>query len=80
MTTWRGQLWKRWPLEAERGPRIVLRIGDALYERQLVRVAEGAIVEALLAELSRKYAGGREIPADSVTSGSLWLYEIAPRG
>ena len=80
MTTWWGRLWKRWPREAERDPRIVLRIGDARYERQLVRVQEGAIVEALLAELSRKYAGGREIPTDAVTSGSLWLYELAPRG
>jgi hypothetical protein len=79
MTTWWGQLWKRWPLEAERDPRILLRIGDALYERQLVRVRSGPIVEPLLKELSRKYAGGREIPTETVTSGSLWLYELAPR-
>ena len=80
MTTWWGKLWKRWPLEAERDPRILLRIGDALYERQLVRIQEGEIVAPLLAELSRKYAGGREIPMEAVTSGYLWLYELAPRG
>jgi hypothetical protein len=79
MTTWWGKIWKRWPLEAERDPRILLRIGDALYERELVRVREGPIVEPLLAELSRKYAGGREIPMDAVTSGYLWLFELAPR-
>lgn len=79
MTSWWGQIWKRWPLEAERDPRILLRIGDALYERQLVRIRSGPVVEPLLAELSQKYAGGREIPADAVTSGSLWLYELAPR-
>ena len=80
MTTWWGKIWKQWPLEAEKDPRILLRIGDALYERQLVRIQEGPIVAPLLAELSRKYAGGREIPMESVTSGYLWPYEPAPRG
>jgi hypothetical protein len=36
-------------------------------------------VAPLLAELSRKYAGGRDIPMEAVTSGNLWLYELAPR-
>ena len=80
MTTWWGKLWKRWPLEAEKDPRIVLRIGDALYERRLVRIREGPSVAPLLAELSRKYAAGREIPMEAVTSGYLWLFELAPPG
>jgi hypothetical protein len=80
MTTWWGKLWKQWPLEAEKDPRVVLRIGEALYERRLVRIREGPIVAPLLAELSRKYAGGREIPIEAVTSGYLWLFELAPRG
>ena len=79
MTTWWGKIWKQWPLEAEKDPRIVLRIGDALYERQLVRIQEGPVVAPLLAELSRKYAGGRNIQMEAVTSGYLWLYELAPR-
>jgi hypothetical protein len=79
MTTWWGRIWKRWPQEAEKDPRIVLRVSDALYERKLVRVQAGPSVAPLLAELSRKYAGGREIPLDAVTSDSLWLYELAPR-
>ena len=37
MTTWWGRIWKQWPHEAERDPRILLRIGDSLYERRLVR-------------------------------------------
>ena len=41
MTTWWGKIWKQWPLEAEKDPRILLRIGDELYERQLVRIQEG---------------------------------------
>ena len=80
MTTWWGKIWKQWPLEAEKDPRILLRIGEALYERQLVRIQDGPIVAPLLMELSRKYAGGTEIPTEAVTSGYLWLYELAPRG
>jgi hypothetical protein len=79
MTTWWGKLWKRWPFEAEKDPRILLRIGDSLYERQLVRIQDGPNVAPLLAELSRKYTGGTEIPVEAVTSGYLWLYELAPR-
>ena len=79
MTTWWGKLWKRWPHEAEKDPRIVLRIGDKLYERRLVRIQDGPVVAPLLAQLSSKYAGGREIPMEAVTSGYLWLFELAPR-
>jgi hypothetical protein len=79
MTTWWGRIWKRWPLEAEKDPRILLRIGDSIYERKLVRIQEGPAVAPLLSELSRKYAPGREIPMEAVTSGYLWLYELAPR-
>ena len=79
MTTWWGRIWKKWPFEAEKDPRIILRIGDALYERRLVRIQDGAVVAPLLAELGRKYAGGREIPLEAVTTGNLWLYELAPR-
>jgi hypothetical protein len=79
MTTWWGKLWKQWPHEAEKDPRILLRIDGKLYERTLVRVQNGPVVAPLLAELSRKYAGGREIPMDAMTSGYLWLFELAPR-
>jgi hypothetical protein len=79
MTTWWGRIWKKWPHEAARDGRTLLRIGDALYERQLVRVEAGPQVEPLLAELSRKYIGGREIPMEAVTSGYVWLFELAPR-
>jgi hypothetical protein len=81
MTTWWGKLWKHWPFEAEQDGRILLRIGVHLYERQLVRVESGPELAALTAELGRKYAGAvTAIPADAVTSGYLWLFELAPRG
>lgn len=79
MTTWWGKIWKQWPLEVEKDPRILLRIGNELYERKLVRIEEGPQVAPLLSQLSSKYAGGREIPSEAVTSGYLWLYELAPR-
>ena len=80
MTTWWGKLWKKWPLEAETDGRILLRIDDKIYERQLVRIDSGPLLAPLTAELSRKYAGGTtEIPVEAVTSGYLWLFELAPR-
>jgi hypothetical protein len=80
MNSWWGRLWKRWPQEAARDPRILLRVDGKLYERRLVRVESGPVVAPLLAELGRKYAGGREVPMESVTSGSLLLFELAPPG
>jgi len=79
MNTWWGRLWKQWPHEAEKDGRILLRIGDDLYERRLVRVRSGPAVEPVVAELSRKYAGRLAIPSEAVASGSLWLFEVAPR-
>ena len=43
-----------------------------------MRIREGPVVAPLLAELSRKYVGGTEIPMEAVTSGYLWLFELAP--
>jgi len=80
MTTWWGKIWKRWPIEAEQDGRILLRVGDKLYEQQLIRIESGPLLAPLTAELSRKYAGDSVIPVEAVTSGYLWLFEIAPRG
>ena len=79
MTTRWGKIWKQWPIEALADGRSILRIGDKLYERELVRIEEGPLLEPLTAELSRKYLGGAEIDPVAVTSGYLWLFELAPR-
>jgi len=79
MTSWWGKIWKKWPHEAEQDGRTLLRIGDDLYERQLVRIQEGPQLAPLLSQLSEKYAGGAEIPIEAVSSGYLWLFELAPR-
>jgi len=80
MTTWWGKLWKKWPHEAEKDGRILLRVDGKLYERRLVRIDSGPLLAPLAAELGRKYAGGTtEIPVEAVTSGYLWLFELTPR-
>ena len=79
MTTWWGKIWKQWPHEIAKEPRVLLRIGDQIWERKLVRVRSGPAVEPLLAQLSTKYAGGQEIPLEAVQSDYLWLFELAPR-
>ncbi|MFT5210136.1 MAG: hypothetical protein ACI9CE_001860 [Flavobacterium sp.] len=79
MNTTRGKLWKHWPIEAEQDGRAILRVDNKLYERKLVRVQEGEILVAVLAELSKKYAGGSPIPMEEVNSGNLWIFELQPR-
>jgi hypothetical protein len=79
MTTAWGKLWKKWPFEALEDGRAILRIGDKLYERQLVRVEEGPTVIALTTQLSQKYMDGAAIGPEAVASGYLWLFELAPR-
>ncbi len=77
-TTW-GRIWKQWPIEALEDGRAILRIGDKLYERRLVRIEEGPLLAPLTAELSRKYVRRADIGPEAVTSGYLWLFELAPR-
>jgi hypothetical protein len=79
MTTWWGRIWKKWPIEAEKDGRILLRIGDRIYERQLVRVKDGPMIAPLLAQLSSKYLNGSDVPLEAVTSDYLWIFELAPR-
>ena len=79
MNTTVGKIWKHWPMEAEKDGRAILRVDNKLYERDLVRIKEGEIVEAVLAELSRKYAGGFSISLDEVNSENLWLFELQSR-
>lgn len=79
MNTWYGKIWKQWPAEAEEDGRVILRVDGKLYPRQMVRVREGPDVAPVLAELGRKYAGGANIPASQVSSGSIWMFELRPR-
>ena len=77
MDTTTGRLWKHWPIEAEHDGAAVVRIAGKRYARQLVRIQNGPLLQPLTAEMNRKY----HAPATPATveSGSLWLFELAPR-
>jgi hypothetical protein len=44
-----------------------------------VRIKSDLILPSVLAELSRKYAGGAAMSVNDVTSGSLWIFELVER-
>src|SRR5262245_32943929 len=72
-----GRFWKRWPVQAERDGRAIVRIGGKRYERTLKRIKTGPVVEGVAAELRRKYRY-QVTPAD-IEAGTTWLFELAPR-
>lgn len=46
MGTWLGRLWKHWAVQAYEGDGLALvRIDKVLYERKLVRVMEGSVLD-----------------------------------
>ena len=73
-----GKVWKHWPMEAEKDSRAILRVDGKLYERNMVRIHEGEILDLVLKELSRKYAGGFPVSKRDVDSGNLWIFELEP--
>ncbi len=82
MNTTLGKIWKHWPHEVEEDNRILLRVDDTIYERQLVRIMEGPMVAPVLAMIADKYLpGGTTLgdPDEVIRSGDAWLYEVAPR-
>jgi|TARA_B110000967_G_scaffold208515_1_gene261008 hypothetical protein len=77
MNSFVGQIWKSWPAQAERDARVVVRIDGIRYERRLVRIKTGAVLDELMAVVSKKYPS-RSSGAD-VESGNVWVFEVAPR-
>jgi hypothetical protein len=72
----RERLWKRWSAQAERDGRAIMRIDGKRYERTLMRIKTGPIVEGVTAEFTRKY--GVEMTPAEVEAEELWLFEMAP--
>jgi hypothetical protein len=72
-----GRFWKRWPVQAERDGRAIIRVGGKRYERTLKRIKTGPEVEGIAAELRRKYQY-QVTPAD-IEAGTTWLFELTPR-
>lgn len=72
-----GRLWKRWPVQAERDGRAVIRIDGKRYERQLVRIESGKILDGISAAIRNKYPS--QTTRVAVEAGDVWLFEAAPR-
>ena len=87
MSTVLGRLWKHWAVQADEGDGLsVLRINDTRYERQLVRITEGDVLDGVAANLIKKYGGGNVTPEaiattrQGIEAGNSWVFELAPRG
>ena len=72
-----GRLWKRWPVQAERDGRAVLRIDGKRYERRLVRIESGEVLDGISAAIRDKYPS--QVTRASVEAGGSWVFEAAPR-
>ncbi len=77
MSTFVGRLWKRWPGQAERDGRAIIRIDGIRYERQLVRIQSGDVLDGITAAITSKYPS--QTTRAAVESGGAWLFEAAPR-
>lgn len=77
MATAVGRVWKRWPLQAERDGRAIMRIDGMRYERQLVRIKSGPILDGISAAIRQKYPS--QTTRASVEAGETWVFEAAPR-
>ena len=72
-----GRFWKRWPVQAERDGRAIVRIAGKRYERTLKRIKTGAMVDGVAAEFVRKFR--YRVTAADIEAGNTWLFELAPR-
>ena len=77
MATAVGRVWKRWPLQAERDGRAIMRIDGMRYERQLVRIKSGPILDGISAAIRNKYPS--QTTRATVEAGETWVFEAAPR-
>ena len=77
MATAVGRLWKRWPLQAERDGRAIMRIDGKRYERQLVRIKSGPVLDGISAAIRQKYPS--QTTRATVEAGETWVFEAAPR-
>ncbi len=79
MNTFLGRLWKEWAIQADEGDGVaVLRVNGMRYERQLVRITEGPVLDGVGAEMGRKYRA--PVTRQIIESGNTWVFELAPRG
>ena len=76
MGTTVGRLWKRWPVQAERNGKAILRINDTRYERELVRIQSGDELDVITSAITNKYPS--QTTRATVETGGVWLFEATP--
>ena len=76
MASWLGRLWKRWPDQATQYGRAILRVEGKRYERLLVPITTGPLVERIAEAFNQKYRAG--MTRAEVEEGKLRLFEMAP--
>ncbi len=73
-----GRIWKDWAFQADEGDGLaVARFGGVRYERQLIRIKEGPVLDGIVAKMSSKYGPGAT--REAVEAGDVWIFEMAPR-
>ena len=72
-----GRLWKRWPVQAMQDGRAVIRIEGKRYERQLVRIESGEVLDGISSAIRDKYPS--QVTRAAVEAGDSWVFEAAPR-
>ena len=78
MGTALGRLWKHWAVQAVEGDGMaVVRINGTRYERKLVRITEGPVLDGVVAKKRAKYRS--DISRELIEAGHIWVFELAPR-
>ena len=78
MGTWLGRRWKHWAVQAYEGDGLaVVRMNGIRYERKLVRVFYGPVLEGVMAKKIEKYRS--RITREAIESGETWVFELASR-
>ena len=78
MGTALGRLWKHWAVQAVEGDGMaVVRIDGTRYERKLVRITEGPVLDGVVAKKRAKYRS--DISRELIEAGHIWVFELAPR-
>jgi hypothetical protein len=79
MTSALGRVWKHWAVQAEQGDgRAVLRIDGVRYDRRLVRLQEGDVLDRVASVLAAKYRA--PLDRTDIEAGNTWIFELTPVG
>lgn len=71
-----GRLWKRWPGQAEKDGRAIIRINNTRYRRHLSRITSGDELDGIAAAVITKYPS--KMTRTAIEAGDVWLFEAGP--